>query len=659
HLRNLGASAIEFVDQSFIQLALSFRPELKKFLPEYVRYLLYVEFESDNQKEIEKLFIEAKQIICENEKLAEVGAYSTDELEIENISKVRKAATVILNKIYGKEKPVPFIEDAAVHPDVFSDFLVDLTVLFAEYSIKYVVYGHAGDGHLHIRPLLNLKDGKSFNDADALIEDFTNLVLKYKGSLSGEHGDGRLRTPYLDKCYPELMPLFRELKNLFDPKGIMNPEIIIPSKEYDWKEGLRYTPAYSNKPTMSRLDTDKWRTEIEKCHGCGTCREYCPVFIATGEEEATARAKANILRGIISGKISSYNIETTHFYKIMDYCLNCGQCLTDCPTEVDIPGMALLAKEKLHEKRSYKINEFILQRGEVISRLASSVPWLSNWSLKKSLIRKSMHCFVGIHHKRDFPTFSLHLNIEQSFQSEKNKKVVLWSGCAAQYNDPQGELINSKQLLEKLGYEVILPDWKCCNIAKLTYGNIKGSLDNIKYNLSILSPYADKRIPIVFSSASCGYAFMHEYPTLFPDDEDIRKISGLSYDIHDFLGETFLVGKFNGCLTPVDKRIVYHAPCHLKTQKNRCGPIDLLQKIPKLKIVKIKDCCCGIAGTFGMKKENYDLSMNIGSRLFTEIEKVKPDFILSGCGTCQIQIKQGTGLEVIHPATLLNQSYNP
>jgi anaerobic glycerol-3-phosphate dehydrogenase C subunit len=657
HLRALGASAIEFVDQSFVKLALSFRPELKEFLPAHVKYLLYVEFEDDEISRVNDLLLESKKIVCDREVLADVGSFSTNEEEIEKIIRVRKAATAILNKIQGKEKPVPFVEDAAIHPDVFTRFLIDLSALLQQYPFKYAIFGHAGDGNLHLRPILNFKDRQSFRLAEDLMEKFVGLVVKHKGTLSGEHGDGRLRTPFVDRTFPKLIPLFKELKELFDPTGILNPGIKVSTQKAKWVENLRYSPAHRYVQTSSRLDSDSWRTEIEKCHGCGTCREYCPVFLATGNEEATGRAKANILRKLISGQSDHATFDADQFYRIMDYCVNCGQCITDCPTGVNIPGMAILAKEKLHEKRPYKINEFILQRGMQISSLATLMPAVSNTALSIPLVRKAMHATAGIDWRRNLPPFASRNERTQPADVATNKKVVLWSGCAAQFNDPEGELSSSIQMLNKLGFEAILPDWKCCNVAKLSYGNFKDSLGDIEYNVETLLPYAKRDIPIVFTSASCGYAFMHEYRALLPNSESIKTIVESSHDIHDFLGQIIVEGDHKASFKPLRKRVAYHAPCHLKTQKNKYGPTDLLKLIPELTLLMIQDSCCGIAGTFGMKKENFDLSMVIGSRLFAEIERALPDVVLSGCGTCQIQINQGTGIEVIHPITLLNQSF--
>ena len=659
-LRRLGASAIEFVDQSFMVLALEYQPDLSKFSPSGVRYLLFVEFEGTTVESIHDSFQKAINEIVNQRELGQKGAYSTDESEIEKIFTLRKAATIILNKIEGKNKPIPFVEDTAIHPDVFPDFLGDACSLLKKFDFKYVIYGHAGDGNLHLRPLIDIKDEKTMVLIEKFMDEFVDLVIQYNGSLTGEHGDGRLRTPFLPKRFPELMPLFREIKDIFDPAGIMNPDIIVPREPIKWNADWRYSPSDEYIDTDSRIDEDKWRSEIEKCHGCGTCREYCPVFVATGEEEATARAKANILRGIISGKTALNTIDTDHFFTIMDYCLNCGQCLTDCPTSVDIPGMAIAAKEKLHQKRPFKINEKILQNGKIVSKIAALTAPLSNRMLRFRLIRGLMDKIAGIDKSRDFPLFSrfsIRATKKGMFQSGNGKNVVLWSGCSAQYSDPEGEHQQSVQLLQKLGYKVIIPSWRCCNIAKISYGNISGARSDIDYNIRILLPLAKKKIPVIFSSASCGYAFIKEYDNYFPNDKDLQTIAAESVDIHDFLMKAYHQGEFTGKFSPLDSKIVYHEPCHLKSQQNKYGPIDLLKLIPALNLIDVEDSCCGIAGTYGMKKENYEISMKMGQPLFSQINELKPDTLVSGCGTCQIQLTKGTGIDTIHPIVLLNQSY--
>jgi Fe-S oxidoreductase len=267
-----------------------------------------------------------------------------------------------------------------------------------------------------------------------------------------------------------------------------------------------------------------------------------------------------------------------------------------------------------------------------------------------------MQATAGIDSRRLLPPFVTHQKMERPGKTPV-KKVVLWAGCAAQFNDPNGELESCIQMLRKMGFDVILPEWKCCNIAKLSYGNLKESRDDINFNLRVLLPFVEQKIPILFSSASCGYAFRHEYAMLFGENHDIRRVAEASSDIHDFLYRAFERGNIKGSFAALNKRVAYHAPCHLKTQKNKYGPVDLLRMIPGLVLLNISDSCCGIAGTFGMKEENFDLSMQMGVPLFSELERVRPDLVLSGCGTCQIQINQGTRLDVIHPMTLLNESF--
>ncbi len=244
-LRKMKPSALEFVDKTFIQLASSFKPELREFLPEDVNYLLYVEFESDSEAEIKKSLRNAENEIIHQQKLGEMGASSTDASEIDRIFRLRKVGVGVLNKIPGKYKPISFIEDSAIHPEKFPDFLQDVSKLFEKYNQRYVVLGHAGDGNSHIRPLVDLKEPGKIQQIEALTEDFVDLVNKYEGTLTGEHGDGRLRTPFLSKQFPDLVPLFKEIKDLFDPAGLMNPGIIVPVDDSKWTDNLRYNGEYS------------------------------------------------------------------------------------------------------------------------------------------------------------------------------------------------------------------------------------------------------------------------------------------------------------------------------------------------------------------------------------------------------------------------------
>ena len=595
-----------------------------------------------------------------SKKLADVIAASSQPDEIKNIFAVRRSATAILHQIRGSKKPVSFIEDAAIAPELFSDFLLDCQDIMDSVGIDFVMFGHAGNGNLHIRPLMDLRDAEDMAKSDIIMTKFVKLVKKYRGSLSGEHGDGRLRTPFLPQFFPKLMPLFKKIKQLFDPDYLLNPGIIIQEKEnLKWRHDLRYGENYPLQQLDGELSQEKWIDEIQLCHGCGTCRAYCPVFIATGDESATGRAKSNLLRGIIKGDLAKETMADPGLLDIMELCVNCGQCLTDCPTHVDIPALTVLAKKNLHKNIPWKKGELLLQNGKILSELGSMTRPFSNIFLNMGIFRSLLEGVTGIDKRRNLAKFE-HSIVEDkvfrpsAYQSEK--QVVLWSGCAANYNDSKGEQAHSQQFLEKMGYKVVHPEWRCCNIAKISHGNLDACEEDLEFNLQSLSSFAENNIPIVFSSATSGYAFRKEYQKFFNKMENLALVQKLSFDIHDFIGKYWDENKLSERLEKIDLHIVYHEPCHLKGQKNSVSPLDLLRRIPGLKISDIKDSCCGIAGTFGLKKQYFDLSMKMGEPLFSEIKEVKPQLVVSGCSTCQIQIHQGSGIPVIHPMILLNRA---
>ena len=659
-IRKLDASSIEFVDSSFLKLATDYKPEMKKHLPENVEYLLYVEFEDTDSIDSLKHKFAILQTVITKKALGQIGDMALNEADILDLFKVRKAAAAILHRVEGSDKPLSFIEDAAVHPDVFPQFLKQCKAILDNANIDYVMFGHAGDGNLHIRPMLDVKDAEKMNRAVQLMQDFTDLVIKLGGTLSGEHGDGRLRTPFLKDLYPELIPLFKAIKSVFDPRNILNPGIIIPQEDQRWNQHFRYTPDMEYVSNDSILDSAKWLDEIQKCHGCGTCRTYCPVFLASGDESTTGRAKANILRGFIKDDLNESLWKDQAVLDMMDLCLNCGQCLTDCPTGVDIPGMVVAAKTKIRQTIAYTSEEKLLQNGKTLNDLGRLFAPLSNWTVNNTFFRSVLSKTIGVHPKRSLPEFKRSSAITDAGQHQvvgPDNQVVLWTGCAANYNDPEGELFHSQQILEKLGYSIIHPEWSCCNIAKLSYGNIAGLESDLDANMEILLPYAKQGIPIVFTAASCGYAFMDEYGTFFPDREDVAKVAEVSVDIHQFIGEVLSTGAYDDKFQPLELSIAYHEPGHLKSQKNSFSPKDLLKRIPNIDLREINDSCCGIAGTYGMKNGKYEQSMEIGKPLFESLKKADPQLAVSGCGTCQIQIEQGTDIETIHPIVLLNRSF--
>jgi FAD/FMN-containing dehydrogenase/Fe-S oxidoreductase len=656
-LRSLGATAIEFVDESFLHFARDFKPELAAYLPQDVRWLLFVEKEGESIAELEAFFANVSAAI---QPYGKAGEIALERAEIQKITQLRKAALGILNRLQGAERPIPFVEDAVLNPAKLSQFLPDLDRFFQKFKLKYVVWGHIGDGNLHIRPLINLQRPDLSDLMNRIMDGFNELVFAYGGYLSGEHGDGRLRSPFLIKQFPSLYPLFKEIKNLFDPEKIFNPEIKIVPENSAWFADTRFHQALTDNQLFSeKANGLHWLDEIARCHGCGTCRDYCPVFLATGKEADTARAKANLLSAILKGRLKPEILNDTETFAVFESCINCGECLSACPTEIDIPALAVLGREIYRQKKEFTFGEELLIHGKQVSELAAMTNPLSNWSLKLKPVRQLMETVTSIDKRRDFPHFRKKAYEDRTFQRRKEpgiKQIVLWTGCHGQYSDADGEVYHAIRLLEKLDFQVILPEWRCCNIARLTHGDLEGAKPDLLDNLQYMTPYLDMNIPIIFTAASCGYAFKSEYPKFFPEISGVLELSKHVQDIHEFLYAELEKAGEHIRFQNLPLKIVYHEPCHLKAQKSGISPLHLLKKIPGLQIEPIADHCCGIAGTFGMKKQHFELSMKMGQPLFDEIGRVQPQIVLSGCGTCQIQIHQGTGVECIHPVELLNQA---
>ncbi|MFQ6617466.1 MAG: anaerobic glycerol-3-phosphate dehydrogenase subunit C, partial [Fidelibacterota bacterium] len=406
------------------------------------------------------------------------------------------------------------------------------------------------------------------------------------------------------------------------------------------------------------LSKDSILDEIERCHGCGACRSYCPVASTTNLERSSARSKANLLRGIISGRISPDYLVSEQFKDIIDDCFNCKICWTECPTEVKIPEICTAAKEYYAKFVGISFRDRVLGQTKLNSEMGSLLSPISNITLKMGSFRRLMERITRIDSRRKIQKFYRRSPVTRVFPYRSKGRgpetIVYFSGCYASYSDPE-EVRSTLRILEAFGVKVFLPQWRCCGIAKMSLGDIESVREDSEMNVDILFSYVRRGIKVIVSSASCGLALKYEYPRLLETTE-AEQVARNIMDIHEFIGENLLNSKYAIRFEPVKRRVVYHDPCHLKVQRLSHNPLEILSKIPQLELMPIEDSCCGIAGTFGFKNDKYDLSLMIGKRLFDSILKVEPDLVLTGCGTCQIQIQQNTGIDCVHPVKLISES---
>jgi FAD/FMN-containing dehydrogenase/Fe-S oxidoreductase len=631
-LRPLGPSALEVIDKSMIDLVRGSVMDCAGELPSNLRAILLCEFDGER----------LEGVLAQAEKARGVLSMAMDVQvasggEYENLWKIRKAASPILDRMQGPLRSTRIIEDASVHPDHLVTYIQGLKRVFAKHGVEGIVFGHAGSGHIHVNVLMDPHGAEDNAKIRPICEDVTELVASLRGTLSGEHGDGILRAAYVRRIFGDLYPLFEEVKRAFDPRGILNPGKKLAPADFDFTRHLRgsrradvrYVPDSPYRP---------WLSEIEKCNGCGHCRTYCPVYREVPDEAATPRAKAGALMAALEGKLPA---DLPDLRRVADLCINCKLCLVQCPSKVDIPGMCLEAKAVDVKARGLSSRDALFVRVRENSERASRWAPISNWvaglvGKLRGVVRSPRFVRADVRPTR-----------------KADRKVLYFAGCFADFNDPHGEKRGTIEVLERNGFEVIVPEYRCCGLAATSLGARMEAIECAQFNVNLLAGWD---LPIVTSAPSCGLMLKMEVPRLLPY-ASARGVANRVVDVHEFLLGLHREGRLDVAFKRVASTLILHPTCHLRALGADRAAREVLQLIPGLQLVEIPERCCGMAGSFGMKAETYDLSQAIGRRVFADIKAKNPTLLAASNGTCRMHISEGTGREVLHTMTLLHRAY--
>lgn len=663
-LQKLNPAALEFMDETFIKLTRDVEPKLKDILPVGSKGVFLVEFEKEDAASLDKEIAFIKQKLMEEEALIHSMNIAKNAEEQNRLWGVRRAAVPIMNRTKGKKRPMPFIEDAIVPPDRLDEFLAGASVVFDKYSVDTCVYGHAGDGNMHIRPLIDMKDKADLMKMNEMADDFYGMVLSLGGSISAEHGDGILRIPYLRKQFGPLYAMFTQIKDIFDSKGIFNPGKKI-GKGSSITHDLIYDSQTAYFKTDTIFDSAQVRTEVEKCHACGFCRTVCPVNISLPEELASPRAKATILKAFVNGQLDKKLFLDPSIKESLDLCVNCKSCRLECPTGADISLLCSLAKENYVKRAGIPLSQTLAENMRLLCSVLSKLPISYRTFLNSPAGKSLIELFVGIDKRRTLPKPSVPLSSPQrgedrvrgAGREKTGRKVAYFYGCYVNFFSAESEGSAVMKVLQKSGIGVIPHRQKCCGIPSISSGNIKAAKKDMAYNLKQLYDAVRAGCDIITSCPSCGLALKEDYPRII-NTAEATVVAQKTFDIHEYLWLLFNEGTLNTNFKPSDKKVVFHTPCHLKAQEIGDLQERLAELIPGISISKMADSCCGMAGSFGLKKKNFDLSMAIGERLFRNIKAVSADFVVTSCGACKTQIKQGSGCKVTHLVELLAEHYS-
>jgi len=702
---DLGPSACEIMERHFLDIVRADGSVPAAYLPKEADTVLLVEFLADDRAANEASIAAVRRLILDDLRLAFGAIDAYDPAEQERLWIVRKRAVQILQRLPGPRRITPFIEDVVVPPDRLVDYIEGLRLLFDRHGVEAAIYGHAGDSNLHARPILDTRRPEDVVRMKAIAGDVARLTVDLGGTVSCEHGDGLTRSGYLALQFGDLYDVMREVKRLWDPAGTLNPGKIVTDAREIHLDDLRAPPGREPHATGAAFDRAPWAAELNRCHGCGTCRAYCPVYKVTRDETATPRAKANLLRAFVAGDLNAADLGDPHLRRIAALCYNCKTCLVECPSHVNVPGLVLRHKEYLGRGSGLSWRDRLMLRVRLLGRLGSLASPVSNWLLGCRTVRRFMAAFGGIAPDAAMPRFArapLPTGIARAAavpaetpnpkaEDSSAPRVAYFAGCFERFNDSRTGRA-AVQVLEALGCDVLVPEEHCCGLPRISAGDAAGALADLRYNLDRLTPLVEDGYTITSGCPSCVLALREDYVDLTGNDCHAALVAAATRDLHDLLealfarqgGQTFACsnrGPADAVAAPSagasgrvpqaacppvlrgdfwrGKRLAYHAPCHLRAAGRGDQPQRLLEKVLGIEFVVSNATCCGMGGTFGLKAAHRDLSRAIAQETFDRIMAAKPDAVVTPCGMCRTQLAAGTGLPAYSPAELLAAALTP
>ena len=628
-------SAVELVDRTIIgrcRQALGFR-HLLSFVEGEPDCLLLVEFYGDTELEVEAKLERLRQAL-DRQGFGYATVSTTDAARQRQMWSVREAGLGLLMSVRGDAKPLAFVEDTAVAPEKLPAFVRAFREIVGRHGTEAAFYGHASVGCLHIRPMVNVKRSEGLAVMQRMAEEVADLVLEFGGSLSGEHGDGIVRGAFTERMFgSDLYQAFRDLKQAFDPDGVLNPGKIIDTPGFG--ENLRVGPETRNWEPATLLDFSAdggFARAIEQCNGQGACRKLegtmCPSYMATREEEHSTRGRANLLRMVLSGKLPASELGGKRLHEALDLCVECKGCKAECPSGVDMAKLKAEVLTSYHQAHGVPLRSRLFAELARISRLGSMTAPLSNWTVRFPPMRWLLHGLLGIHRDRPLPQFARSA-FSKWFRGSRSRpagmpskgEVVLFNDTYMEYYYPEvGQA--ATEVLEALGYSVTLVDQKrCCGRPLISKGMLHKAKAWARQNVDALMPYARRGVAIVGTEPSCILTFRDEYLDLL-SDEPARTVAAQTFLLDEFVARAVAqdpeaAKAFRDDMTA---GLLVHGHCH---QKALAGMEPTLQalKLAGYRAEVVDAGCCGMAGAFGFEAEHYELSRAMGAhKLFPALE---------------------------------------
>lgn len=592
--------------------------------------------------------------------------------DIQRVWGLRKAGLGLLSNVAGDAKPAPVIEDTAVDVQDLPAYIAEFNEILSRHDLFCVHYAHAGSGELHLRPILDLKTAEGVRLFRVVAEEIAALVKKYKGSLSGEHGDGRLRGEFIPQMIgAHNYELVKEVKATWDPKNILNPGKIVNTPPMD--TNLRYEIGQQTREFETVLDfsdTQGYLRAAEQCNGSGDCRKseisggtMCPSYMATRSEKETTRARANILREMLTRSDKANPFAHEEIKEVMDLCLSCKGCKSECPSNVDMGKLKQEWQYQYYKEKGVPFRSRLIGNFASGMKLASALPWGYRFTFGNKVTGSLAKSVMGFAQKRSLPAISK-TTWERWFKkdfvptvSEPKKQVYLFIDELLNYNEAEIGITTVK-LLDRLGYEVVYIEHEESGRSFLSKGLLDKAKSLAQKNVGLFRNLIDEDTPLIGVEPSAILTFRDEYPDLLRGEEKeaAQQIAANTFMIEEFLASELDAGQIDLSLFQEQNKLIkLHGHCQQKALSSLTPVKKILTKMGSNEVHLIPSGCCGMAGSFGYEKEHYDLSMKIGELvLFPTVRQQPGEVVIAAAGTsCRHQIKDGTGRKAKHPVEIL------
>ncbi len=683
----LGPSACDLFDRRHLALAREARPSFDLLIPPVAEAGLLVEFTADEPADCNARLEQSLASMrrgrrgCIDVRRAEDGHDAAFFWELS-----RNVVSTI-HGVRAAMRPVPFLEDIVVPPATLPDFLRRLQEVLKNSHATAMIFSHAGQGELHVRPHADPRRAGERERLEVLAEAVYGEVVAVGGSIGAELGLGLSRTPFFARLFPDLAELCGEVKRLFDPAGILNPGRVVaddgPPAAFrgslspavggvaaaDEDAAVRSPDAEPEVVPLTTWSRERLAVETDACNGCGGCRSLapatrmCPRYRENPAEEASPRAKADVMAALLSGELDPKTISSEAVRAVADTCFNCHRCRSECAAGVDIPTIVTELKAAHYAANATRLAPWLLTRVDSLSAVAGSVRPLANWALANPQARWLLEKTIGIARGRKLPPVSGAAVMRWAARRgltrpsrRSGPRVLYFLDTYARRHDP---LLAQAfvSVLERNGIGVFIdPRQVSSGMPLVSEGDLDGARKLARTNLRVLSEAVRLGYRIVCTEPSAVTCIVHHYPQLL-DDEELPRVAAATCDASSYLWELHREGRLRLDFRPVPARILYHGGCHERIDPGMIPAEHLLRLVPGLSLDTTDHGCSGMAGTFGLAREHYRASLRMGLGLVSGMRSAGIEAGATGCSACRLQMEQGTTKPAIHPVKILAKAY--